>query len=115
MYSTDRRNIWSGQRLSVLLSLFKGGKLKQARFHVSARLSDIFWFELSSLPSDGSPMISCTSISTYAIATVNQVAKLWFLAYAQFRSWTVFLHQQNPIILGLQSKDLFRCEPLSYV
>lgn len=49
MYSTYVGYIWSGLRSPAVLGLFKGGKLKQARFHVSTWISNTCLFELQDL------------------------------------------------------------------
>lgn len=49
MYSTYVGYIWSGLRSPAVLGLFKGGKLKQAHFHVSTWLSNTCLFELRDL------------------------------------------------------------------
>lgn len=46
MYSTYMGHIWSDLRSPALLALFKGCRLKQAHFHASSWLSNMFSFEL---------------------------------------------------------------------
>lgn len=104
MYSTYVGYIWSRLRSPAMLSLFKGGKLKQAHFHISTWLSNTFLFEheLSCFPSSGGFACSYAFTSTYIDCMVKQVGKLWFWVYIHFGNWTVLFCQK--IQLSLTSK-----------
>lgn len=105
MYSTYLGYIWSGLRLSDVLSLFKDGKLKQAQLHMTTWLSNTYLIWATS---------SCPFLSVVALhaathsplptlgSRVNQGGKQWFFVYVHFVNWTVLFCQK--IQLSLTSK-----------
>lgn len=76
MYSTYVGYIWSDLRSPVWLSLFKGDKSKQARFHTSTWLLNTFLFELRAhVPSF--QWWLCMQLHIYPYLYQLHVGKLW--------------------------------------